>query len=45
MRDYDLSDYGERIADVYDEWLRTIDPTEAVAALALLAGEGPGSSA
>ncbi len=41
MKDYDLSAYGERIADVYDDWLRGVDPTEAVTALAGLAGAGP----
>ena len=41
MKDYDLSAYGERIADVYDDWLRAVDPTQAVAALAELAGAGP----
>ena len=40
MKDYDLSAYGERIADVYDDWLRAVDPTEAVARLAELAGHG-----
>jgi SAM-dependent methyltransferase len=41
MKDYDLSAYGERIADVYDDWTGTLDPTAAVAALAELAREGP----
>ncbi len=41
MKDYDLSAYGERIADVYDDWLLSVDPGEAVAALAALAGAGP----
>ena len=41
MKDYDLSAYGERIADVYDDWMRSVDPTAAVTALAALAGEGP----
>ena len=41
MKDYHLSAYGERIADVYDDWLRAVDPTEAVTALAELVGEGP----
>ena len=41
MKDYDLSSYGESIADVYDEWMRPIGPAAAVAALAQLAGEGP----
>ena len=41
MRDYDLADYGERIADVYDDWVQAIDPTDAVDALAQLARGGP----
>ena len=41
MKDYDLADYGERIADVYDDWLQAIDPADAVDALERLAGEGP----
>jgi SAM-dependent methyltransferase len=41
MKDYDLADYGERIADVYDDWLQAIDPADAVGALARLAPEGP----
>ena len=41
MKDYGLADYGERIAEVYDDWMRAIDPADAVEALARLAGEGP----
>ena len=41
MKDYDLADYGERIADVYDDWLQAIDPADAADALARLAGDGP----
>ena len=41
MKDYDISTYGDRIADVYDEWHAELDPTEAVALLAELAGGGP----
>ena len=41
MMDYYLSAYGERIADVYDDWLRAVDPADAVAALVDLAGRGP----
>lgn len=41
MKDYDRSAYGERVAGVYDDWLHTVDPAEAVAALAQLAGDGP----
>ncbi|MDT0265848.1 class I SAM-dependent methyltransferase [Streptomyces sp. DSM 44915] len=33
--------YGELNADVYDEWHAGLDPGEAVACLAALAGEGP----
>ena len=41
MRDYDLAAYGQRIAGVYDDWMRAIDPADAVEALARLAGQGP----
>lgn len=41
MKGYDLSSYGERVADVYDDWLHALDSAQAVAALAELAGEGP----
>jgi SAM-dependent methyltransferase len=41
MKGYDISTYGDRIADVYDEWHAELDPAEAVALLAELAGAGP----
>lgn len=41
MRDYDASSYGERIADVYDDWVRDLDASATVATLAHLAGTGP----
>ena len=41
MKNYDLSAYGEPIADVYDDSMRTVHPTAAVTALSRLAGEGP----
>ena len=41
MRDYDVSVYGDRIADVYDDRGAALDPTDAVATLAGLAGAGP----
>jgi SAM-dependent methyltransferase len=40
MKDYDISTYGERIADIYDEWHAELDPSQAVATLAELAGGG-----
>jgi SAM-dependent methyltransferase len=40
MKDYEISTYGERIADIYDEWHAELDPSEAVATLAELAGGG-----
>jgi len=41
MKDYDISAYGQRVADVYDDWLHAIDPAEAVAVLAEFAGQRP----
>ena len=41
MQDYDISTYGDRIADVYDEWHAELDPGPAVELLARLAGSGP----
>jgi SAM-dependent methyltransferase len=44
VEDYDLTTYGERIADVYDQWYGQAEFLEtdvAVAALAGLAGGGP----
>jgi SAM-dependent methyltransferase len=40
MKDYEISTYGERIADIYDEWHAHLDPSDAVATLAELAGGG-----
>lgn len=41
MDHYDAATYGERIAEVYDEWyLPRMDPTHAVELLAELAGGG-----
>ena len=41
MKDYDETTYGERIADVYDEWYAGLDPAPAAETLARLAGGGP----
>ena len=42
MEGYDASTYGERFADVYDEWYAgTADVDDTVAVLAELAGGGP----
>lgn len=42
MDGYDASTYGERFAEVYDDWYGRITDTEAcVARLAELAGDGP----
>ena len=44
MEGYDASTYGDRIADVYDDWYGEaafLETEEAVAALAELAGDGP----
>jgi len=44
LDEYDLTTYGERIADVYDEWYgdaEFLETNAAVEALAELAGEGP----
>ena len=41
MKDYGISTYGDRIADVYDEWYSDHDPADAVETLAELAGRGP----
>src|SRR5579859_2777663 len=44
MEGYDTSTYGDRIADVYDEWYGEaafLETDAAVAALAELAGNGP----
>jgi len=41
LKGYDASTYGEHVADVYDEQHGSLDPADAVAALAELAGKGP----
>jgi SAM-dependent methyltransferase len=41
VSDYDVSTYGDRIADVYDEWYAQLDTSGAVDFLAELAGPGP----
>ncbi len=41
MNDYDASTYGERIAEIYDEWYPSLDAEAAVEFLAALAGTGP----
>jgi SAM-dependent methyltransferase len=41
MKDYDESTYGDRVADVYDEWYAGLDPGPAAATLAELARSGP----
>ncbi|UCC71970.1 MAG: class I SAM-dependent methyltransferase [Gemmatimonadota bacterium] len=41
MSVYDASTYGERIADVYDEWYSELDTTGAIDFLAQLSGPGP----
>jgi hypothetical protein len=38
---YQPPTYGDRIADVYDEWYAELDPASAVELLAELAGDGP----
>lgn len=40
-RPYDVSTYGERIADTYDRWPRLANPERAVEFLAAAAGRGP----
>ena len=40
MKEYDASTYGDRVADVYDELYAALDPSDAVEALARLAGSG-----
>jgi SAM-dependent methyltransferase len=40
VKDYDESTYGDRIADVYDDWYAALDPTAAAATLAELARGG-----
>jgi SAM-dependent methyltransferase len=42
VSDYDVSTYGERIAEVYDDWAGVpMDPEQAVDFLRELAGDGP----
>ncbi|UED86212.1 class I SAM-dependent DNA methyltransferase [Streptomyces profundus] len=41
MENHGPETYGELNADIYDEWHATLDPTEAVDALAGLIEEGP----
>ena len=41
MDRYGPETYGERIADVYDEWTAGMDPAATVEVLASLAGSGP----
>ena len=41
MKGYEPETYGERVADRYDELYADLDPTDAVALLAELAGDGP----
>jgi SAM-dependent methyltransferase len=40
VKDYDESTYGDRIADVYDDWYAALDPTPAADTLAELARGG-----
>src|SRR6478735_4821186 len=40
MDEYGPATYGDRVADVYDEWYDTVDPAEECALLAELAGGG-----
>jgi SAM-dependent methyltransferase len=41
MKDYGPSTYGDRIAEVYDDWYQSrLDPSDAVELLASLAGRG-----
>jgi SAM-dependent methyltransferase len=41
MTEYGPETYGERIADVYDEWYKPVDSTAEVALLTALADGGP----
>jgi hypothetical protein len=40
VEDYDAPTYGDRIADVYDDWYANLDPGPPAAFLAELAGDG-----
>ena len=44
MQDYDLSAYGEHIAEVYDAWFAGPDTDAAVECLAALAGKAGAKS-
>jgi SAM-dependent methyltransferase len=41
MDEYAPATYGDRIADVYDDWHSRLDPGDAVEFLSALAGSGP----
>ena len=41
MDEYGPETYGERVADVYDEWYNVMDPTAECALLVELAAGGP----
>lgn len=41
MTEYDAASYGDKIADVYDQWYTQLDTSGAVELLAELAGDGP----
>ncbi len=41
MSDYDAASYGDKIAEVYDEWYSELDTSGAIELLAGLAGPGP----
>ena len=43
MSGYDATTYGDRIADVYDQWYASADPS-MIDLLAELAGAGPGTA-
>jgi SAM-dependent methyltransferase len=41
VKGYEISSYGDAVADIYDELHAGLDPSAAVEALAELAGDGP----
>jgi SAM-dependent methyltransferase len=41
VSDYDAASYGDKIAEVYDEWYSELDTSGAIDLLAELAGSGP----
>jgi SAM-dependent methyltransferase len=41
VSDYDAASYGDKIAEVYDEWYSELDTSGAIELLAGLAGPGP----